>query len=239
MSDTLRPLLLSLLVVLGCSSDPAAAPHDDDEEELPPVVEVPAGTRPPLNELGRNTYLGFSGGLYPDGSNTMPAAHAADGAAFARSIRPLDLQGNPSASGKIVILSIGMSNTTQEFCGGTPTACATASFVGRVRSDARVNPAVIAADGARGGQTAGTWDDLSDPNYETVRTQVLPALGVSEAQVQAVWLKVANSTPTRSLPDSSADALTLVRQMGAIARTLRARYPNLKQVFVSSRIYAG
>jgi len=68
----------------------------------------------PLNDLGSGTYLGFQGGLYEGGSNTVPADHAAVGAARAAAVQPLDTSGNPSPSGKMVLLSVGMSNTTQE-----------------------------------------------------------------------------------------------------------------------------
>src|SRR5438093_4711366 len=71
----------------------------------------------PLNDLGSGLYLNqYQGGLYPNGSNTVPAAHASEGMLRAGAIQPLDLNGNPSASGHYVLLSIGMSNTTQEFC---------------------------------------------------------------------------------------------------------------------------
>ena len=98
---------------------------------------------------------------------------------------------------------------------------------------------LLVADGARGGQDASTWDSVTDPNYNTVRDQVLVPQGVTEAQVQAIWLKVANAQPTVPLPSPTADAFTLKAQSGNIVRACRARYPNLQIVFVSTRIYAG
>ena len=62
---------------------------------------------------------------------------------------------------------------------------------------------------------------------------------LSELQVQVVWLKTANALPRTSLPDQNADAFRLLRTMGDTVRALKERYPNLKQVFLSSRIYAG
>ena len=70
----------------------------------------------PLSDMGASTYLGFGGGLYENGTNSVPVDHAAAGAAHAAAVQPLDANGAPSASGKIVLLSIGMSNTTQEWC---------------------------------------------------------------------------------------------------------------------------
>ena len=69
--------------------------------------------RVPLPQLGIGTYKGFVGGLYPAGANVEPAAHAAAGQSRAQAIVPLDTSGAPSTGGKIVLLSLGMSNTTQ------------------------------------------------------------------------------------------------------------------------------
>jgi len=195
----------------------------------------------PLTEMGPRTYLGFEGGLYPHARNEIPSAHAAAGLGFAAAIQPLDTDGNPSPSGRIALVSIGMSNTTQEFCsqGGLP-PCDAWTFVGQALADTEVNHTSLAfVNGARSGQTAMTWDDPADPNYDRVRDVDLAGQGLTEAQVEAVWLKVADADPTVSLPDSNADAWVLEGYIGAIARALRVRYPHLRLVFVTSRIYAG
>jgi len=76
---------------------------------------------------------------------------------------------------------------------------------------------------------------------------------LSEKQVQAVWVKEASPAPEGSgfstLCDPSTsgcvndvtttEALHFEQQLGQTARALRVRYPNLKQVFLASRIYAG
>lgn len=223
--------LLLALAAAGTASAPAPAANCDGTS---------TGLAP-INELGPGLYLGqFQGGLYPGGLNTMPATHFAAGRLRAESVRPLDPQGQPAANGSIVLLSIGMSNTTQEFCSAAGTLpCDPWTFMGQ----AAVHPAVdqnalVIVNGARGGQTASTWDDPADENYDRIRDSLL-AQGLSEAQVQAVWVKVANAQPTVSLPDPAADAYALLASMGDIARTLRVRYPNVRTVFLSSRIYAG
>jgi hypothetical protein len=195
-----------------------------------------------LSTLGVDTYLGFEGGLYPLGSNDVPLDHAETGIAAARLIRPLNTSGLPSASGKIVLLSIGMSNTTQEFCqpSGAAQTCQPQTFGGLAAADSTVNQTTLEiVDGAAGGQTASTWDSAGDANYNRVRDQRLAPRGLSERQVQVVWLKVANANPTFSLPDARADAYRLVAQIGDVVRAARVRYPNLRQVFISSRIFAG
>ncbi len=195
----------------------------------------------PLNDLGAGTYLGFQGGLYENGTNAVPAGHAAAGLAQAAAVQPLDTNGAASATGKVVLLSVGMSNTTQEFCSGNSALpCSSWTFMGQAAVDPRVNHETLAVvNGAAGGQSAATWDELSDPNYDRVRDTRLAPQGLSEQQVQAAWVKVANPGPNSSLPSPTADAYTLEMQMGNIVRVMKMRYPNLRLVFLSSRIYAG
>lgn len=193
----------------------------------------------PLTELRQGMYLGqFQGGLYPDGLNIPPPAHAAAAEAAAHAITPLNTTGQPDQNGKYVLLSIGMSNTTQEFCGGNP--CASYSLMGQAAAHPMVNHAtLVIVDGAAGGQTATTWDSPSDQNYNRVRDTKLAPLGLSEQQVRVAWVKVANPSPNSSLPSANADAFTLVSQLANIVRAMKVRYPNLELVFLSSRIYAG
>jgi len=197
--------------------------------------------RVPISDMtATQSYLGYVGGLYP-GGNTIPATHLAAGIARTRAIQPLDVNGNPSSAGKYVLVSIGMSNTTQEFCSGASTPpCASWSFMGQAAADPTVNRlTLVMINGARGGQTATAWVSPTSAEYNRIRDSWLTPSGLSELQVQIAWVKVANAQPSISLPSGSSDAFTLVSQMGTIARTLRQRYPNLQQIFFSSRIYAG
>src|SRR5437764_13337308 len=75
------------------------------QREAPPKVDT--SKLKPLTELGPREYQGKQGGLYPGGRNERPAAHEAAGLALARQVKPV--------GGKIGLLSVGMSNTTQEF----------------------------------------------------------------------------------------------------------------------------
>ncbi len=188
----------------------------------------------PLNDLGTGLYLGqFQGGLYTGGLNLVPTAHAAEGRARALAVAPI--------SGKYVLLSIGMSNTTQEFCsagGGLP--CDAWTFMGQAAANPRVNHTTLAiANGALGGQAASTWDSPTDTNYNRVRDTVLAPQGLTESQVQVVWVKVADAGPTVHLPNANADAYVLEGLTASVLRACKTRYPNLKIAFVSNRIYAG
>ncbi|MEZ5987609.1 MAG: hypothetical protein R3F30_00485 [Planctomycetota bacterium] len=179
----------------------------------------------PLVGLGTNKYKGFTGGLYPGASNTMPAAHAAAGLAEAKLLQPLDAQGKPSSTGKIVLLSIGMSNTTQEWT----------AFEDLSRLVTSRNPDLVIVDGAIGGQDARIVADRSN-DYWTKLHQRLQAAGVTPEQVQAFWLKEAVARPDTAWP---AHAIELKDLLGTIVRLLRADFPNGRLCFLSSRIYAG
>ena len=227
-----RPLVLLLpLLILGCSGITD-----------PPVVGGPSGVTPLMDMVPGDTYLGFAGGLYPDGTARMPASHDSAGRQAARLIRPLDANGNPAGAGKIVLMSVGMSIPTMEWCQGADvTSCQLPeSFMVRAWNDPTIrNGAPELVDGANGKQTIPFWDQASDVQYGWVTSQRLTPRGLTEKQVQAIWMKVVNSDPTVSLPAANADAYSIVTGYGNILRALRVHYPNLRVVFLSSRSYAG
>lgn len=200
---------------------------------LTPLTEFAAGQR----------YLGqYEGGLYPNNQNELPFAHRMLGLAQAAQIKPRNTNGAVAAGGRIILMSIGMSNTTQEWCGASSIAqpCAATSFMTKAAALDSINfGSVTLIDGAKSAQVSSSWDAPNDANYDRIRDTVLLPQGLSEAQVQAVWVKVANAAPTVSLPRASADAFAFKTHLGNIARALRVRYPNLRLMFVSNRIYAG
>src|SRR5262245_13197383 len=69
----------------------------------------------PLIDLGSGTYAGFQGGLYPGGVNHPPASHFAAAMTRAGEILPRNAAGSPDPQGAIVMIAVGMSNTTHEF----------------------------------------------------------------------------------------------------------------------------
>jgi len=178
----------------------------------------------PLTDLTKD-YHGESGGLYGNGANEPPAALAEAAARSAKMIKPLDATGKPSADGKIVLLSIGMSNTTQEF-----SAFQTLSAEKYQRAKN-----VILVDGAQGGQSA---DRITDPEANFWRTieQRLRQSEVTAAQVQAIWFKQAFPAPRAAFP---AEARRLQGYIAKDLEIIRRNYPNLRLIFMSSRIYAG
>lgn len=196
----------------------------------PAFKPVDASKLRPLPELGKEKYQGYEGGLYPGGSSDRPAAHEAAGVALAKQVRPLDRDGKPAANGKIVLLSVGMSNTAQLSQG----------FARHLAADREKNPQLVFVNGAQGGMTAAAIqdpdDDRSGSRYWTEVDNRLRAAGVSRAQVQAVWIKQADAGPSQGFPGY---ARTLQAELTRIVRLLPQRFPNVKLVYLSSRTYGG
>jgi PKD repeat protein len=188
----------------------------------------------PLPEMGLGTYLGFSGGLYPGSANQRPPAHEAAGIAIAASIQPLDAAGNVDTNtGKIVLLSLGMSNATMEWA-----VTGTNHFTAQATNDPSLNPAVCIVDGAISGQDATRWTNLLSPtNWSFVITQRLAAAGVTTNQVQVLWLKEALQKPSLygAFP---LHAQELQQQLGIILRHAKTFYPNLKLAYLAPRTRA-
>ncbi len=170
------------------------------------------------------SYKGQQVSLYPNG-NVRPAVYESMGLQQAGMIQPLDANGNASPTGRIVFLSVGMSNTTMEF----------SAFIPMAQTDPLRNPQVQPVDGAVGGMTAALIASQPDKYWPQV-DQRLQSANATAAQVQAIWLKEADSNPTQPFPDH---ALALQSEIETIIRQAQARFPNLRIVYLSSRIYAG
>jgi len=187
----------------------------------------------PLTELEKGDYKGESGGLYGNGQNTPLADHLKAAQAEAAKVQPLDAEGKPAADGKIALVSIGMSNTSQEF----------ARFKEVADADPEKSPRVVVVNGAQGGQDAAAWanpEPLAQgrPDVWGVLETRLKEAGVAPAQVQVIWLKQALIQPARlgQFPDH---ARKIEEDVIPALNRLKARYPNLRIAYLSSRIYAG
>lgn len=244
-------LTSSLLVDAGCAgaddlnavegAGGSESPQDDAWQEVGNGTAAITATTGliPLTELGTGSYRGFPGGLYSGGANAPPTAHRNAAVSRAKAIVPRNGAGVPTTNGNYVLLSIGMSNASLEFC-AAGNQCTAGSFMGRAAADPTVNHTTLRiVNGATGGMSAPYWDSAADPAYDAIRDQRLGPQGLTERQVAVVWLKSANVGPNTSLPAGNADAYALEVTLGDTVRALRTRYPNLKLVFLSSRIYGG
>ncbi|MDQ6765850.1 MAG: PKD domain-containing protein [Verrucomicrobiota bacterium] len=185
----------------------------------------------PLNDAGPRFYKNFQCGLYPRGGDSRPPALNAAALALGGQIQPLDVNGNPNATGRIVMMSIGMSNTTQEFG-----SAGSGAFKPRADADPSKNPRLVIVDGAQGGQDATDWVDPNAATWSTADSR-LAAASATPKQVQVIWLKQALANPNNygAFP---AHAQALQNDLAIIARNVRARYPNAKLFYLSSRTRA-
>lgn len=186
-----------------------------------------AGALVPLSELGEKEYKGEKGGLYGEGRNEPPAAHAERVAREVARIQPLDAEGNPAPDGKIVFLALGMSNTRREF----------EVFKERAEKLPEKAPSVVIVNGALGGKDAPRWTDPGAPQWKAV-DESLKESGAGPLQVQAAWLKQAVAGPA-GYGEFPKHARTLHKALGMIVQIAKKRYPNLRVVYLSSRTYAG
>jgi hypothetical protein len=176
----------------------------------------------PLTDLVGGSYQGFPGGLYPGGNN-MPPGHLAAGMAASQSVTLLDQQGIEDPDGKIIVLSIGMSNAKIEFT----------EFNDVARLETA--PGVVLINGAEIRQDAPTIADPAAPHWTDIDNE-LAGRNLSPLQVQVVWLKEAIMNESDQFP---ADALELQGYLHDIVLILNDRYPNLKAIYFSSRTYGG
>jgi hypothetical protein len=201
----------------------------------------------PLNDLGQGTYYptglptpspgttAVQGGLYPGGFNQRPVAHNNRGLNIAQTkIVPRKKDGTADPDGTdptsaIVMISIGMCNTTKEF-GGDLGIGAKYGFVGRTMGDVAhggtpapwKNPKLVVIDCAQSGQDGRKWAENTPP-IGTPTPTCTPSHGgptctpnpwaelsyrlahaddgnsYSTKQVQVVWLKEAMIDPETDL----------------------------------------
>jgi hypothetical protein len=263
---TLGTLVVCVTAMSSFGAQPAASSPDErpSRERRGPaprrnnvqVVHDPTGFVP-LTEMGDGEYKGLDGGLYGGGKNEPPAGHRKLALQALKRIRPLNAKGEPDADGKVVLISIGMSNTTMEFM----------AFKRMADADPAKAPHVVIVDTAQGGRSAGAWAKslsgntrranvpLADQPYEGTPGENSPdqqelgadhtvweeadrrvrGAGCTPQQVQVVWIKVAGSVKL-GFPEHLKE---YQGHLATIVRLAKARYRNLQIAYLSSRIYAG
>jgi hypothetical protein len=145
-----------------------------------------------------------------------------------------------AVDGIIGLVCIGMSNGNQE--------CS--DFIQRVGGvfAAEVNPAVKVVNCAVGGHAIERWND---PAYDAALwddcvTRKLTRAGVRPDQIRVLWHKAADQFttlpgggPMPLYPSSGSDYEAFYANLGAFAARVRAKFPSVQAVYVSSRSYGG
>jgi hypothetical protein len=225
-----------------------------------PAVRADWSSLVPLTDL-TNIYKGQDGGLYGGGKNEPPAAHRSVWVKACAQVQPLDAEGRPAKDGKVVLLTVGFSNTHLE----------SEDFVRTGAADSQKSPSVVLVDGAIGGRAAVMWAyDGSDRLPKTEQNRLdhemealhmpkghrgnrqvpedkdtwptlelrLKQAGVTPAQVQAVWMKHVEAGAV-ALGEFPAHAKAMEADLVDILVIAKQRLPNLRVAFFSSRTYGG
>lgn len=185
----------------------------------------------PLTDLGTAEYErdgeGEEGGLYGEGSNTCPSAHQAAGVALGAQVEKLDTNGDPDAGGTIVLLGLGMSQQNIYM----------PEFITQAAADGDVSTDVTIVNGS---VSSFTYDrigaNINNIYWTTHVPAALSAAGVGAEQVQVVFMLNA------WLPSEGSFTEYRDNSYDAIVSTLQfcyQLYPNLKQVWLGNRCYAG
>jgi hypothetical protein len=193
------------------------------------IIWNQTGTTSPevdLPDLGTGTYIGSEGGLYPGGSNVRPPTHESDGLTLANNIVPLDANGNPSSTGKYVLLSIGVSISRTMF----------SQFQLTEQADPALNSHLVIVNGAIDGTDSPNWANYNDGSWQTVLNFYLPYQNVTANQVVAIWAMIPHSQPRGTYPS---DMLQQTNDVIAAIQNMQRYFPNLKMLYLESMHYGG
>lgn len=192
--------------------------------------------QPPTAGLPYQSQTDTPGDVYPTdlypAANDMPAGHRADGEAIAAGIVPLDPQGrSDSLNGEIVVVVKGFSHTKLE----------TIAFIDSfLTGDRAVNSKFQLIDRSLPGCNLLCWSEKG--------------VGEGDPQVLIVLMKHNNSTsqrsdgtpraPNRIFPNANSKRLLnhapiTKAVLKTRIRDLKIRYPNLKMIFLTNRIYGN
>jgi len=216
-------LILVLAGFIACNKETGDSINSNAVSEVSqPFADT---ARVPINDLGKGTYLGFTGGLYPGGTNKPPAGYAADLLAFASSIKPLNPAGvgDSSLKGKIGFISIGGST-----CGDLMIA-----LKNKTNGNPKTNPflhVVNCADGG-GGASLNSVMNPNDPYWNHVDL-VLRSSFINNRQIQVMYFETEDSTNLKSFP---ARPYQYRDELEVALRLFKTRFPNLKLVYFVGR----
>lgn len=214
----LRTLFI-LLAIGVCMSVSAQLPCENDTSYLRALIDLKTGT-----------YLGYQGGLYPGGSNNMPYSHYAAGINVSREVMPLGEDGNINLTdGKVGFICLGASTAGNAFN----------YFKTNADADPTINPCLRIANcavGAKGLEVmldtvvnSWYWDDY-------VMLDVVSS-GLTRYQVQVIWIMVTSRVDT--ILEWPSQPIEVGNKYAQLMPILLAKFPNLKQVYLSGFGYGG
>lgn len=179
--------------------------------------KAPESLRPLTDMSADERYEGEDGGLYGGGKNAPPEPLVKAAAAELEQIKPIN--------GKLVLVSISMSNATMEF----------STFKRIADADGRKSDKLTIVDCAQGGQAMAEWVDPDGRPWQEAMQRIERA-GVTPEQVQVAWVKLANKAPSGLMKEHLAK---LEADTTKVLQNAKSKFPNLRIAYLGSRIWAG
>ncbi len=188
-----------------------------------------AGTNNPLvalTDLGTGTYLGYEGGLYPNGQNTPPPAQLATALSDAQNIGPLNANGQPDPSGNYALISVGVSITRTMWDEFGPMEAV----------DPTLNSKLVLVNAAIDGTDSPDWTSPTSGTWATITNFYLPYQNLTANQVVAAFLMMPHSDPNGIYP---ADMQDQENDLISILQDMHTYFPNLQLVYITGLHYGG
>jgi len=165
-------------------------------------------TQTPISDLGTTSYYkGYVGGIYGQGSNTIPAAHAAR---------------QPSIGASETILAIGMSSAAQIF--------------NKVISNGTGPAGWTYINASLAQRTVEEWADTTNNAFDLADAEIADS-SKTPADITVLWACMASdlrdSLPVE-LPFKSGQAYVFANHFARVLRIAHQRYPNLKVVLITA-----
>jgi hypothetical protein len=181
----------------------------------------------PLNDLGKGTFMGYVGGLYPGGFNRPFNTGDYDSDLFkiCRKILPIDTFGNLSKTGKIVFISLGAST------GGHNMRNLKAKTEGNPETDSSL--LLLNCNNGKRTASLNSQMDPNDPYWDHVTQIITGGAHSSYRQVQVIYVEADDSSKT--IITFPARALLVKLDLQACFRVYKQKFPNLKVVYVLAR----
>jgi hypothetical protein len=171
-----------------------------------------------LTDLGTGTYLGYEGGLYPNGQNTPPSSQLATAMNYAQNIA--------GGQSPYVMISVGVSITRTIWDEFGPMEAA----------DPQLNPNLVLVNAAIDGTNAPDWTSPTAGTWLTITNNYLPYQNVTANQVSAAWIMMPHSNQSGIYPN---DMQNQENDLISILQNLHTYFPNLQLAYISSLHYGG
>jgi hypothetical protein len=220
----MKPLLLFILLTLtACVKEPLTAKKLSANREHSTAITDTITI--PIIDMGTNTYRGFKGGLYPDGSNLPSGTYADDLLSVVSSIKPLDTGGiRNNTTGKIGFIGVGASTCSIMI----------KALKGKTDGNPLTNPKLVLAPCTSGGISVNEIMDPANRFWYVVKRKLSDA-ALTANQVEVIYMETDDSVQNNPFPERP---LRTKVEFEQAMRTFKVKFPNIKLVYLLGRTSA-